>query len=94
MSHAPGLVLLPNGQQYLFEYDGTADICCTRLYNTMEELNEHWRKDNMRECTCGDKLPQIEVILSTSYGGWHFLWRSEICIVCMAITGETHDNFY
>lgn len=94
MSHADGLALLPNGEKFYFEYNGTSDICCTRLYSEYEKLHENWRKNNLSECHCTPTGNQ-SVILSTSYGrDWHFLFESTICIKCMAITGKYDDNEY
>lgn len=93
MSHADGLFILPNGKKYHFEYDGTADICCTRLYARKEELYANWRGDNLRHCVCEEKKP-VKGILSTAYGHWDFLWESEACLTCMCITGKTHDWEY
>lgn len=101
MSHADGLAILPNGDEYWFEYDGTMDICCTRLYKEYEELHANWRKDNRRDCSCSEKeRVSIPVVLSTSYGafnrhsGWQFLWLSEICKKCMCIIGKVHEIEY
>lgn len=93
MSHADGLAILPNGKSYHFEYNGTVDICCTRLYTEYEELHANWRNDNLRDCICEEKQ-YTKVMLSTSYGHWHFLWPSAICEKCLCITGKTHDWEY
>ena len=93
MSHSDGLAILPNGYKYNFEYDGTADICCTRLYEDYKEMHNNWRKDNCKECICN--IPtKTKVILTTSYAAWNFLWESEICTNCMCITGKIHDWEY
>lgn len=93
MSHADGLAILPTGKTYHFEYNGTVDICCTRLYVTYEDLHENWRKDNLRDCHCEEKK-YATVMLSTAYSHWHFLWESEICERCLAIVGKTNDFEY
>lgn len=94
MSHADGLAILPNGTKYHFEYNGTVDICCTRIYKDYEEMHKNWRIDNLRDCKCEERS-HMQVMLSTSYGAkWHFLWESTICLNCMCITGKTHDLEY
>ncbi len=91
MSHADGLCQLPDGTQYYFEYNGTADMCCTRLYKEYDELHTNWRKDNERRCACKETNYEI-AILSTSYARWHFLWQTTICEKCMCITGKIMDE--
>lgn len=93
MSRAEGLAILPNGDKYYFQYCGTSDVCRTNLFNTSDELWENWDKDNNGKCICNDKKNEKEVILSSSYGYWNFLFKSKICIKCLCITGKT-DNFY
>jgi hypothetical protein len=94
MSHADGLAILANGEMFHFEYDGTMDRCCTRLYIDYEEMHANWRtRENCQECTCEEKK-YSQVMLSTSYGSWGFLWESEICKACMCIVGKTHDWKY
>lgn len=91
MSHAQGLAQTADGTKYYYEYNGTADICCTRLYLTTDELMTHWRKDNEAICKCS--TPEWEkVILSSDYGYSDFLFYSMICQDCMAITGKTHNH--
>ena len=91
MSHADGLAILPNGDTYHFEYNGTVDICCTRLYKDYNEMHANWRADNLAECSCDTKIFK-KVMLSTSYGHWDFLWESEICEKCLCITGKIYAN--
>lgn len=90
MSHADGLAILPDGTMYHYEYNGTCDICCTRLYKDYEEMHQNWRKDNLRDCIC-DQKEYKKVVLTTAYGHWDFLWTSEICEECMCIVGKIHD---
>lgn len=93
ISHANGLCQLADGTSYYFEYNGTCDVCCTRLYRDVEQLNINWRKDNKRKCNChpNEKLLK-EAILSTDYAGWHFLWMTTICDKCMSITGKIMED--
>jgi hypothetical protein len=65
-----------------FEYNGTSDIACTRVYNTREEMLANWRGNNSRSCFC--KAVGQSVILYTDYGnGYH--WPGRVCWNCMSI---------
>jgi hypothetical protein len=90
MSHADGLAILPNGEKFHFEYNGTVDICCTRLYKEYEDLHKNWRNDNHADCVCVSKK-YSKVILSNAYARWDFMFESEICIECMCIVGKICD---
>ena len=84
MSHASGYVVFNDGLKLYYEYNGTADIVLPKLWETMSEMEKHWREDNPfdRECVCGN---DEQVIVYTSYGGgWHFLSRA--CRKCKVIT--------
>jgi hypothetical protein len=66
-----------------FEYNGTVDFTCTRMYPSTQEMLDNWRADNMRDCTCG--YQSEDVVLYTTYGkGFH--WAAKACFKCMAIT--------
>lgn len=89
MSHAWGEVYKQDGDVLHlvghFEYNGTADVCCQRVYATREEMLDNWRGDNWRECTCGE-APE-DVLLYSDYGGG-FHWQDTVCFRCMAIVGN------
>ncbi len=90
MSHAHGLVKFPDGTIKHFEYDGTSDICCPKLWDTSEEVDKHWREeDRQKQCTCG-KEPEIIEIYS-SYGGGYW-WKSTGCKQCNVIIDVFTDD--
>ena len=88
MSHANGEVVDPRTGARLgwFEYNGTCDVCCTRIYPTREGMCDNWRADNIRGCSCGK--PPVAVILYTDYG-YGFHWPGSACLGCGAIVGGT-----
>ncbi len=97
MSHAEGKIKLENGNEYYYEYNGTSDVLCTRMYKTNDELHDkdNWRGDNHRECN-DDSHKKLKGAASTNYGaGWHHVLDAEVCEQCMAITGRTvvYDDY-
>jgi hypothetical protein len=89
MSHASGEIWSPSGELLgYFEYNGTVDCVCTRVYPTFEQMDENWHADNSRTCTCGGE--SSPVILYTTYGpGFH--WPGKACFKCSAITDGTFE---
>ena len=84
MSHSSGEVWSKTGELLgYFEYNGTVDVVCTRIYKTEDDMIEHWRGHNFRDCICEHKKP-LEVILYSSYGGG-FYWDGAVCLDCEAI---------
>lgn len=82
MSHAYGEVWSLAGQILgHFEYNGTVDVACSRVHLTQDEVREHWREDNSRQCPCEGKI----VILWTNYG-YGFYWLAKYCSLHMVIT--------
>lgn len=86
MSHASGAVKFNDDTIKFCEYNGAADVVCSRLYDTKEEMNEHWRKDNDANCNCG-KDERVR-IMNTYGGGMN--WNGRACKKCMAVT----NGFY
>lgn len=82
MSHSSGAVRFKDGTVKYSEYDGTSDIMCSRLYDTAEEMQEHWRKDNNADCEC-DEAEEVRIM--STYGG-SFSWNGKACRKHMAIT--------
>ncbi len=82
MSHAQGEVIYAGKTVGWYEYNGTADVCCTRIFDSIDLLSEHWRKDVDAECKCGKK--PTPVILYTNYGGGYY-WLGKACLQCKAI---------
>jgi hypothetical protein len=84
VSHAGGEIWTPEGEfRGFFEYNGTADVVCTRVYKTPEAMQEHWRADCYRDCKCGNKTE--DVVLYTTYG-FGFYWKGKACWSCEAVT--------
>ena len=83
MSHSLGQIKFKDGKIMYFEYNGTCDVVCTRLYKTKDDVNKHWRKDNNRECLCGNESEDVEI--ATIYGKGYY-WYGKACRKCNAIT--------
>ena len=67
-----------------YEYNGTADIVCSALKRTYDELRRDWRSPaNEARCTCGQPAEPVEMM--TDYGAG-YSWRGMACRRCMAIT--------
>lgn len=82
MSHATGLILFEDGCHRFFEYDGTVDVCRPKLWETYQELHDHWREElsyPWAKCTCGN--PPESVKAFADYGnGMH--WNTTACKTC------------
>jgi len=93
MSHASGEVFAADGSRRLgwFEYNGTVDVACSRIFDTHEELQANWRKDAMRKCDCGQS--SVEVVLYSSYG-YGFYWTAKACLQCKAIVDHREPSHY
>lgn len=90
MSHSTGEIWSLDGQLLgHFEYNGTVDMCCTRVHLTKEAMLDCWRKDNWRDCSCG-AIGQT-VLLYTTYGGG-VNWEGKVCWNCMAIVGGVDSS--
>lgn len=87
MSHAAGEVIQYGKIIGYFEYNGTADIILPKVYNTAQDLADHWRQGAMTCCTCKPQKGREPVILWSSYGFGSFC-VSTFCSVCKLITGE------
>lgn len=94
MSHATGIIFSKEEEPKIlgyFDYDGTADICYPLIYSTMEELQEHWRRDDCFDfkCTCG--IEPAHVWIYSDYGAGHF-WEGDVCFKCRVITSELSSH--
>lgn len=87
MSDAFGHVVKDGKIVAYFEYAGTADVVIPDLYDSYDELQAHWRKEEWKKCNCG-KEPE-EVLLYSDYGGG-FYWPGKVCLPCHAIV----DGFF
>ena len=84
MSHAFGEVWSLDGKlQGYYEYNGTADVACTRIFHNEDDLIHAWRKDVFADCSCNQQ--SILVILYTEYGRGCY-WLGKACLSCQAIT--------
>ena len=83
MSHAGGMVHFEDGAIFHFEYNGTSDVCLPKLWETRDEMQEHWREDNYwKECSC-DNLPKpVEIYTEYGSGLW---WKGKACQTCRVI---------
>lgn len=82
MSHAYGSVIKNDKVVAHFEYNGMFDEVIPTLWNSREEVAEHWRSGEWRTCECNGGEP---VTLYSEYGsGFH--WPGVACLKCMAIT--------
>ncbi len=82
MSHAVGEVILDGDIVGYFEYDGTNDCVLPAIWETADEVDDHWRNQPDRQCTC-EREPTA-VLIWSSYGkGFH--WPCTACLECKAI---------
>lgn len=84
MSHAYGEVTQDGKVVAHFEYNGTSNVCCPKMYDTWKAMNAEWRKGPWVKCTCGK--PSVDVILYTDYGNGYY-WPGKACFECGCITG-------
>lgn len=82
MSHAYGKCRFADGTVLHFEYDGTSDMCISRLWDTEEEVGEHWRTWETRDCKCG-KYEDVE--MAVDYGSGKIA-TGRACKHCRAVT--------
>lgn len=85
MSHANGEVIHECNIVGHFEYNGTTDVACSKIYESHDEMQKHWRDGAEAKCTCGER--PTDVLLYTDYADGHY-WPSTACLKCGAITGE------
>ena len=73
MSHSPGQILDASGENVgHFEYNGTVDVACPRIFATAEARDDAWRKDQPPPCVC----PGVDVTL-VSEG---LTWEGKACL--------------
>ncbi|TSC82425.1 MAG: Uncharacterized protein G01um101419_581 [Parcubacteria group bacterium Gr01-1014_19] len=85
MSHSHGEVIQEGKVVGFFEYDGTADVALSPIWDTRDEVDANWRIGLWTQCTCHQ--PSTDVLLFTEYGGG-FYWPAKACLNCKAITNE------
>lgn len=91
MSHASGSILFKDGTIKHYEYDGTADVVISHLYDTMQEVHDNWRKGTWIDCSCGDE-EDVEVYTSYGYGS---CFKGKACKKCCSVRSieDKNDNF-
>src|SRR4051812_49050638 len=90
MSHAMGEVIHDGRVVGFFEYNGTCDVACNRIFCDRNNLwDNHWRTQYVNDaaCVCGEESPGQEVILYADYAdGFH--WPATACLTCGVILTE------
>jgi hypothetical protein len=84
MSHAGGTVKFKDGLVLHYEYDGTSDVCISKLYDTFDEMWANWRTFPKVECKCEK---DEDVTIHSTYGSG-FEWEGGACRKCMCITRD------
>ncbi len=96
MSRATGIVRFESdGSFAYFLYNGTVDVCWTRLVGTIGEAwgtegrsyynappNEQGHADRFRCCACGQPPEKVEIATDYGYG---FHWPGTACRYCCAL---------
>ena len=83
MSHSDGKIVCAGKVIGYFEYNGTCDVAISAIWDTYDEMHEHWRSGVWNNCTCHEQ--PTEVLIWTSYGAG-FYWPGKVCLPCRAIT--------
>ncbi len=93
MSHADGQIKFQDGTILFCEFDGTADVMLSCLYDSPYGVQKMWRAQPHHTCSCGNDEP---VEMATKYA-CGFYWQGRACKNCRAITGgayfgiDTHE---
>ena len=64
MSHANAEFIFKDNTVLHGEYNGTSDVMLTNMFTTYDEMTDHWREQEWKECEC-DGEPCIAF---TDYG--------------------------
>lgn len=83
MSHSSATFVF-DGVTLYGEYNGTSDVMLPNMYETMDEVEANWRKQQWRTCKCG-AIP-VECLAHTYYGGG-FWWHGTACMACRIFIG-------
>lgn len=86
MSHSSGIVTMESdGKVFWFEYNGTSDVACPKIFETQDEMSEHWRNQGYgHDCKCGK---EEDALIEAHYGGG-IEWEGKVCRHCMVILNE------
>lgn len=85
MSHANATFMTRCGTMLFGEYNGTSDVMLTNMFHTHEEAIENWRKQEWRECECG-QTKVTECVAHSDYGGGYW-WKGTCCLQCNTFLG-------
>jgi len=89
MSNAVGAVKFADNTIWYFEYSGSSDHPCSRLYQDRYKVNQKWRQGSSGICICGS---HEKLIAYTAYGGTGFYFNAKACKKCHSV--EVNDNGY
>lgn len=84
MSHANATFVFADRPSLFGEYDGTSDVMLPLMFGTRDEVREHWRKQEWRDCCCGGE--PVKCIAHTDYGGGYW-WHGTACLKCGVFIG-------
>lgn len=84
MSHASVDIKFKDGTILYGEYNGTSDIMLTNIFDTPEERNNMWRKQEWKTCKCNGEKIECDVI--SHYGGGSS-WTGKACLQCKVYCG-------
>lgn len=87
MSHSIGVIKFSDGTIRYYEYDGTCDIILSCHYSTREEMQENWRNQPDKDCTCGC---EESVSIYTSYGFGYYI-AGKACKHCCSVRPNKFD---
>lgn len=90
MSHANARFTLEDGTVYYGEYNGTSDVMLTNMFDTFEEAQEHWRRQEWRVCKCAE--PNIVSCDAWTNYGFEHEWEGTCCTKCKTFLGPRNEN--
>ena len=90
MSHNSAEVVQNNKVIGFIEWNATVEqLDSCQIWDTLDEVSEHWRKGDWKECTCAG--PHEDAFLFEGY--WH--WPVRICPHCrVIITNRTLEEVF
>jgi hypothetical protein len=85
MAQASGRVLFSDGLVMWCQYQGTMDVFMGKLYDTQQEMEDHWRESDYRHCQCGR---EEEIEAWTNYGDGSY-YKGKACRFCKSLDVNT-----